>query len=29
MRSERLPKNANGKIDRKALRETFQNEVQT
>jgi len=28
MRSERLPKNANGKIDRKALREMFQKEVE-
>jgi amino acid adenylation domain-containing protein len=27
MRSERLPKNANGKIDRKVLREMFQKEV--
>jgi len=27
MHSERLPKNANGKIDRKALRELFQKEV--
>ena len=29
MQFERLPKNANGKIDRKALREQFQQEAQS
>jgi acyl-coenzyme A synthetase/AMP-(fatty) acid ligase len=28
MQFERLPKNANGKIDRKVLREQFQQEAQ-